>query len=116
MLLAARQLPFSCAIKGRQQRNKDAVSALCSDANDPSPRRNMCKVFIRFELGLDFGFWVIGKVLILLSSGVDDVGKVLISNKQSRGEGSSGLWVRFLDCFKYRGFGVTRMPRLSGFD
>ena len=50
-------------------------------ANDPTPRRNVCKVFIRFELGLDFGFWVIGKVLILLGFGVGDVGKVIISNK-----------------------------------
>jgi hypothetical protein len=41
----------------------------------------MCKVFIRFELGLDFGFWVIGKVLILLGFGVGDAGKVFISNK-----------------------------------
>jgi hypothetical protein len=39
------------------------------------------KVFIRFGLGLDFGFWVIGKVLILLGLGVGDVGKVFISNK-----------------------------------
>ena len=48
---------------------------------DPSPRRNVCKVFIRVELGLDFGFWVIGKVLILLGFAVGDVGKVFISNK-----------------------------------
>jgi len=39
------------------------------------------KVFIRFELGLDFGFWVIGKVLILLGFGFGDVSKVFISNK-----------------------------------
>jgi hypothetical protein len=49
--------------------------------NDPSPRRNVRKVFIRFELWLDFGFWVIGKILILLGFGVGDVGKVFISNK-----------------------------------
>jgi hypothetical protein len=47
-------------------------------ADDPSPRRNMLKVFILFELGLDFGFWVIGKVLILLGFAVGDVGKVFI--------------------------------------
>jgi hypothetical protein len=49
--------------------------------NDPSPRRNVRKVFIRFELGLDFEFCVIGKVLILLGFGVGDVGKVFISYK-----------------------------------
>ena len=48
---------------------------------DPSPRQNVRKVFIRFELGLGFGFWVVGKVLILLGFGVGDVGKVFISNK-----------------------------------
>ena len=65
-------------------------------ANDPTPRRNVCKVFIRFELGLDFGFWVIGKVLILLGFGVGDVRKVFISNKKAP-EGSSlrGSWFVF---------------------
>jgi hypothetical protein len=44
----------------------------------PPPDRNVRKVFIRFELGSDFGSWVIGKVLVLLGFGVGDVGKVLI--------------------------------------
>ncbi len=48
---------------------------------DPTPRRNARKVFILFELGKDFGFRVIGKVLILLGFGVGDVSKVFISNK-----------------------------------
>jgi len=53
-----------------------------SDFGGYSPtRRNVRKVLIRVELGLDFGFWVIGKVLILLGFGVGDVGKVFISNK-----------------------------------
>jgi hypothetical protein len=43
-----------------------------------SPCRNVRKVFILFELDSDFGFWVIGKVLILLGFGVGDVGKVFI--------------------------------------
>jgi hypothetical protein len=47
----------------------------------PSPRRNVCIVFIRFELGLDLGVSVIGKVLILLGFAGGDVGKVFISNK-----------------------------------
>ena len=54
-----------------------------SGANDPSPRRNVCKVFIRFELMSDFGFWIIAKVLILQGFAVGDVGKVLISNKKA---------------------------------
>jgi len=54
-------------------------------ASDPSPPQNACKVFILFELGLDFLSWVIGKVLILLGFDVGDVGKVLISNKKSPG-------------------------------
>jgi hypothetical protein len=41
----------------------------------------MRKVFIRFELGLDFEFWVSGKVLILLGFGGGDVAKVFIANK-----------------------------------
>jgi hypothetical protein len=66
------------------------------EASDPSPRRNVCKVFIRFELGLDLGFTVIGKVLILLGFGVGDIGKVFISNKKAP-EGSSlrGSWFVF---------------------
>jgi hypothetical protein len=57
------------------------------------------KVFIRFELGLDFGFWVIGKVLILLGFAVGGVGKVFISNKKSPGgEVSSGALGSFLYC------------------
>jgi hypothetical protein len=47
----------------------------------PSPRHNVCKVFIRFGLGLDFEFFVWGKVLILLSLGVGAGCKVFISNK-----------------------------------
>jgi hypothetical protein len=39
------------------------------------------KVFIQVELGLDFGFRAIGKVLILLGFGVGDFRKVIISNK-----------------------------------
>jgi hypothetical protein len=54
-------------------------------ASDPSPRLNVCKVLIRFRLGLDFGFWVIGKVLILLGFCGGDVGKVFIANKKSLG-------------------------------
>jgi hypothetical protein len=50
-------------------------------ADAPSPRRSVRKVFIPIELGSDFGFWVIGKVLILLGFAVGDVGKVFISNK-----------------------------------
>jgi hypothetical protein len=62
-------------------------------ANDPSPRLNERKVFIRFKLGLDSGFWVIGKVLILLGFAVGDVGKVFISNKKSPGgKVPQGLW------------------------
>jgi hypothetical protein len=79
-------------------------------ANDPSPRLNVRKVFIRFKLGLDFGFWVIGKVLILLGFAAGDVDKVFISNRKSpRGKFPQGLLVRFLYCFKYRGFGVTKL-------
>ena len=47
----------------------------------PPPGRNVRKVFIRLGLGLDFGPWAIGKVLILLGFGLGNVGKVLISNK-----------------------------------
>jgi hypothetical protein len=47
----------------------------------PSPRRNVCKVFIRFGLGLDLGFGVLGKVLILLGFVVGDWDKVFIANK-----------------------------------
>jgi hypothetical protein len=47
----------------------------------PSPGRNVRKVFIRFELGLDFEFCAVGKVLILLGFAAGDVGKVFISNK-----------------------------------
>jgi hypothetical protein len=50
-------------------------------ARDSSPRRNVCKVFIRFGLYLDFEFWVMGKVLILLDFAGGDVGKVFIANK-----------------------------------
>jgi hypothetical protein len=57
------------------------VLGFARGANDPSPPRNVRKVFIRFELGLDSEFWVIGKVLILLGFAVGDVGKVFISNK-----------------------------------
>jgi hypothetical protein len=66
------------------------------EQDDPSPRRNMRKVFIQFGLGLNFGFWVIGKVLILLGFGVGDVGKVFISNKKAP-EGSllRGSWFVF---------------------
>jgi hypothetical protein len=53
----------------------------------PSSRRNVGKVFIRFGLGLDFGFCMLGKVLILLGFGFGDVGKVFISNKKSPGGG-----------------------------
>jgi hypothetical protein len=48
---------------------------------DVPPRRNVRKVFIRFELEVDSEFWVIGKVLILLGFGVGDVRKVFISNR-----------------------------------
>jgi hypothetical protein len=66
------------------------------------------KVFIRFELGLDSGSWVTGKVLILLGFDVGDIGKVFISNKKSPGgKVPQGLLVRFLDYFKYKGFEVT---------
>ena len=58
--------------------------------NGPSPRRNVCKVFIRFELGMDFGFGIIGKVLILLGFAVGDVGKVFIANKKARRVDSLG--------------------------
>ena len=47
----------------------------------PSRGRNVRKVFILYELDLDFGFWIIGKVLILLGFGVVEAGKVFISNK-----------------------------------
>ena len=47
----------------------------------PSPPRNLRKVFIRFDLGLDLEFCILRKVLIMLGSAVRDVGKVLISNK-----------------------------------
>jgi hypothetical protein len=58
------------------------------------------KVFIRFELGLDFGFWVVGKVLILLGFAGGDVGKVFISNKKSPGGWvPSGLLARFSRLF-----------------
>jgi hypothetical protein len=56
----------------------EARYGLCGN---PSPRRNVCKVFIRFGLGLDLGFCGLGKVLILLGFDVGDVGKVFISNK-----------------------------------
>jgi len=41
----------------------------------------VCKVFIRFGLGLDLWFGVLGKVLILLDFAIGDVGKVFIANK-----------------------------------
>jgi hypothetical protein len=45
---------------------------------------------------LDFGFWVIGKVLILLGFGVGDVGKVFISNKKApEGRFLRGSWFVF---------------------
>jgi len=39
------------------------------------------KVFIQFDLGLDLGFRVFGKVLIFLGFDVGDIAKVFISNK-----------------------------------
>ncbi len=48
---------------------------------DPPPPKNVRKVFIQFDLGLDLGFRVLGKVLILLGFGVNGLGKVFISNK-----------------------------------
>jgi len=39
------------------------------------------KVFISFDLGLNLGFCVLGKVLILLGFDVGDLGKVFIPNK-----------------------------------
>ena len=48
---------------------------------DPSPRQNVRKVFIQFDLGLDLGFRVLGKVLILLGFRVNGLGKVFIPNK-----------------------------------
>ncbi len=48
---------------------------------DPSPRQNVRKVFILITLSLDFEFWDIGKVLILLGFGGGDVGKVFILDK-----------------------------------
>ena len=62
----------------------------------------MRKVFIRFGLGLDFGFRVIIEVLILLGFVVDDLGKVFISNKKaSEGGFSQRLRFVFLTCFNY---------------
>jgi hypothetical protein len=82
---------------------RDSCVAQC-----PSPRRNVRKVFIRIELGLDCGFWFIGKVLILLGFGVGDVGKVFISiRKAPEGRFLRGSWFVFLDYFKYKGFEVT---------
>jgi hypothetical protein len=56
------------------------VHFMAGELAPPSPI-NVRKVFIRFWLGLDFGFWVSGKVLILLGFAVGDFGKVFISNK-----------------------------------
>jgi hypothetical protein len=69
---------FACVVARLEAGHPSRIDV---GALTPPPRRNVRKVFIRFELDLDFGFWVIGKVLILLGFGVGDVGKVFISNK-----------------------------------
>jgi hypothetical protein len=56
------------------------VHFMAGELAPPSPI-NVRKVFIRFWLGLNFGFWVSGKVLILLGFAVGDFCKVFISNK-----------------------------------
>jgi len=60
-------------------RNRDRARSVRKGA--PSPRQNLRKVFILLALGLDFGFWAIGKVLILLGFGIGDIGKVFILDK-----------------------------------
>jgi hypothetical protein len=75
----ARQEPCSCAWIGRVRMRRDRARSLSE--GDTSLRRNLRKVFILLVLGLDFAFWVIGKVLILLGFDVGDVGKVFISDK-----------------------------------
>jgi hypothetical protein len=45
------------------------------------PPQNVRKVFIPLDLGLDLGFGVLGKVLILLGFDVDLLAKVFIPNK-----------------------------------
>ncbi len=60
---------------------RKSVRARSVRQGDPSPRQNVRKAFILITLSLDFEFWDIGKVLILLGFGVGDVGKVFILDK-----------------------------------
>jgi uncharacterized protein (DUF486 family) len=67
---------FGCLVAGRSSCSINSMVWW-----GPSPCRNVWKVFHRFGLELDFGFFALGKVLILLGFSFGDVSKILISNR-----------------------------------